>query len=78
MYKILSSMKKDRLQAIVYILIGAFFVYWAQSHSPKAGIGQVIGNEISGSYTMSETWYYITLAIGAVLAIWGVFKLIRK
>jgi len=71
-------MKKTQLQAIIYVLIGAFFIYWAQSHSPKAGFGQVIGNELSGSYNLSETWYYITLVVGAALGLLGIMKLVKK
>ncbi|MEN8250252.1 MAG: DUF3185 family protein [Bacteroidota bacterium] len=71
-------MKKEKLQAIIFILVGAFFIYWAQTHSPKAGIGNMIGNELSGSYTMNETWYYLTLVIGAALAIVGVVRFVKK
>ena len=44
--------------------------------SPKAGFGKIVGNELAGSYTMSETWYYISLTIGIALAAYGVYKLI--
>lgn len=71
-------MKKHVLQALIYILIGAFFIYWAQDHSPKSGLGKIVGNELSGSYTMNETSYYITLAIGAALAVMGITKFIKK
>lgn len=71
-------MKKNILQAIIFILVGAFFIYWAQAHSPKAGVGRMIGNELSGSYTMSENWYYISLVIGAGLAVVGIKKFMKK
>lgn len=71
-------MKKHIQQAILFILVGAFIIYWAQTHSPKAGIGNIIGNELSGSYTMSENWYYISLVIGAGLAVIGVKKILKK
>ena len=72
------TMKKNMQQAIIFILIGAFFIYWAIDHSPKAGLGKIVGNELGGSYTMSETWYYITLVIGAALAVLGVKKFLNK
>lgn len=65
-------------QPIIFILIGAFLIYWAIDHSPKAGFGKIMGNELSGSYTMSETWYYVTLIVGAALAIFGVMKIMKK
>ena len=71
-------MKNKTLQSIIFILVGAFFIYWAQAHSPKAGLGKMIGNELAGSYTLSEGWYYITLALGAGLAVFGVWKIIKK
>ncbi|MGL1885232.1 MAG: hypothetical protein OCD76_01860 [Reichenbachiella sp.] len=64
--------------AAISILIGAFFIYWAMTHSPKSGLGNRIGNEMAGSYTMSEGSYYITLAIGAAAAVYGIWKLIKK
>jgi hypothetical protein len=36
-------------------LIGTFVIFCAYSHSPKAGVVKIIGNELAGSYTMSET-----------------------
>ena len=71
-------MKNNVLQAIILLLVGGFFIYWAQSHSPVAGLVEKLGNELSGSYTLSETWYYITLGIGAALGVMGVFKLLKK
>ena len=70
-------MKKGKLQGIIIGLIGAFVIYWAQTHSPKAKLGQIIGNQISGSYTMSETSYYLSLALGIGLVAYGVFKLVK-
>jgi hypothetical protein len=65
-------MKKGLLQGVVLLGIGAFVIYWAMTHSPKAGLGQMLSNELSGSYTMSETAYYVSLAVGAVVALLGV------
>ena len=71
-------MKKNVQQALLFVIIGAFFIYWAIDHSPKAGLGQIVGNELGGSYTMSETWYYVTLAIGAAFAVFGIKKFLNK
>ena len=71
-------MKNNILKAIIYLIIGAFVIYWAIDHSPKANLGQIIGNEISGSYTMSETWYYVSLGIGAIFVLLGLKKLAGK
>lgn len=65
------------LKSIITLAIGLFIIYWAQSHSPEAGIGEIISNEISGSYTMSETWYYISLVAGSVISIFGVLRLYK-
>ncbi len=70
-------MKKGKVIGIVLILVGAFTIYWAQTHSPQAGVGQIIGNALSGSYTMSEGSYYFTLVIGATLGLFGLYKLIK-
>ncbi|MFY0689833.1 MAG: hypothetical protein JXQ90_21870 [Cyclobacteriaceae bacterium] len=70
-------MNKSKQIGLLLTLVGAFCIYWAYSHSPKAGIGKIVGNELSGSYTMSETSYYISLAIGAVIAIYGVMKFVK-
>ena len=67
---------KKKQQGIIMALIGAFVIYWAYAHSPKAGFGKIVGNELAGSYTMSETWYYISLTIGIALAVYGVYKLV--
>jgi len=68
---------KNTKSGIISILLGAFFIYWAETHSPKK-IGQAIGNAFSGSYTMNETSYYICLGVGVVLAIFGILKLVKK
>ncbi len=69
-------MKKSKVAGLVMLFIGAFVIYWAQTHSPNAGIGQVVGNAISGSYTMSENAYYISLIAGIAIGAYGVFKLV--
>ncbi|MEP5611809.1 MAG: hypothetical protein ABJP45_06140 [Cyclobacteriaceae bacterium] len=69
-------MNKSKQTGIIMVLIGAFTVYWAQSHSPK-DLGQIVGNELSGSYTMSETWYYISLIAGIAVIVYGISKIIK-
>jgi len=68
------NMNKSKLQGIITASIGAFVIYWAYSHSPKAGLGKIIGNELSGSYTMSETWYYASLALGIAIGVYGIYR----
>lgn len=70
-------MKKNQLQGIIYLLIGVFVIYWAQAHSPRAGLGKIIGNELSGSYVMNETWYYITLFAGIALGLIGIYRFLK-
>jgi hypothetical protein len=70
-------MKKSKLSSIIFVLVGAFMIYWAETHSPK-DVGQVIGNVVSGSYTMSETGYYISLVAGIAVAVYGVFTFVKS
>lgn len=65
------------LKGILILAVGIFLVYWAESHSPK-NLGKMIGNELSGSYTLSETWYYICLGAGILVGIVGVLKTFRS
>ncbi|MEP2773711.1 MAG: hypothetical protein ABJH05_16275 [Fulvivirga sp.] len=65
------------LKSLLTLAIGLFIIYWAQSHSPEAGVGDIISNELSGSYTMSSTWYYISMVAGSVITIFGVLKLYK-
>ena len=67
-------MNKNKLTAVIFMLVGAFMIYWAQTHSPTAKIGQIVGNELSGSYTMSETWYYISLILSVGVIGYGAYK----
>ena len=70
-------MKKNIKTGTIYLLVGAFFIYWAETHSPKK-LGQAIGNALSGSYTMDETSYYTCLGVGIAVGLFGIFKLIKK
>ncbi|PIB35935.1 hypothetical protein BFP72_11285 [Reichenbachiella sp. 5M10] len=71
-------MKNYMKLALLYIVIGAFFIYWAMTHSPNASLGTIVRNEIGGSYTLSSNWYYAMLFVGAVSAVIGVWKLIVR
>lgn len=62
---------------IIITVLGAFIIYWAQTHSPKAGLGQITENFFSGSYTMSAHWYYFSLVLGIVLAVFGLLKIFK-
>jgi TRAP-type C4-dicarboxylate transport system permease small subunit len=67
-------MKSGLVRGLVLIGVGAFIIYWAVTHSPKAGVGQMITNELSGSYTMSEGAYYASLVVGTILAVLGLLR----
>ncbi len=62
---------------LIQALVGAFIIYWAQTHSPKAGIGQITKNFFQGSYTMSEPWYYVSLVLGIVILLHAILKLTK-
>ncbi|MEO9964477.1 MAG: hypothetical protein ABJF11_01740 [Reichenbachiella sp.] len=70
-------MKKNQSIGIILLGIGVFFIYWAQTHSPK-NLGKVIGNAFSGSYTMSEFSYYTCLGLGIAIGLYGILKLMKK
>lgn len=70
-------MSKNIKSGLIHLVLGGFFIFWAETHSPKK-LGQAIGNAFSGSYTMDETSYYICLTIGVVIALLGVKKMIGK
>lgn len=65
------------LRGILMIALGIFLIYWAQTHSPK-DVGQVIGNAISGGYTLSEPWYYGCLGAGILVGIVGVLRTFKS
>ena len=62
---------------LIMSAVGAFVIYWAQMHSPKAGIGQISKNFFAGSYTMSEPWYYASLVSGIALTVYGLLKWLK-
>ncbi len=70
-------MKPGMIRGIALLAIGIFIIYWAQTHSPN-DLGKVIGNTFSGSYTMSEPWYYISLGLGILIGIVGVLRTFKS
>ncbi|HNP20113.1 MAG TPA: hypothetical protein PKL31_16865 [Fulvivirga sp.] len=65
------------LKYIILLAIGIFIIYWAMEHSPEAGLGQKISNELSGSYTMSEPWYYVSLTLGSLISFLSIVKIFK-
>lgn len=65
---------KALIPSLIMVAVGAFILYWASTHSPKAGIGKMVQNELSGSYTMSEPWFYASLVVGTVIAVVGLMR----
>lgn len=61
------------IRGIAFIGVGIFLIYWAQTHSPN-DLGKVIGNGLSGGYTLPEPWYYICLGGGIVIGILGILR----
>ena len=70
-------MKSGLIRGILFIAVGIFCIYWAQTHSPK-DLGQVIGNNLSGSYTLSEPWYYGLLGIGILVGVIGILRTFKS
>jgi hypothetical protein len=66
-------MKSGMIRGLVLIAVGTFLIYWAQTHSPK-DFGKVIGNAVSGSYSLSEPWYYVCLGAGIVVGVVGILS----
>lgn len=71
-------MKSGMIKGLVLLGLGAFIIYWALTHSPKAGLGQMITNEVSGSYTMGEPAYYASLVVGTIIGVLGVISLYKS
>lgn len=69
--------KRGKQVPIVLIALGAFTLYWAWDHSPKAKLGKIVGNALAGSYTMSEEGFYFSAALGAGLILYGLYKLLK-
>ena len=69
---------QQTLRGLLIAAIGMFCIYWAQTHSPNAGLGKMISNELSGSYTLSETWFYITMVFGVAATVVGLFRVYKS
>lgn len=65
------------LKGILLVAVGIFLIYWAQTHSPK-NFGQVIGNSLKGSYSLSEPWYYVCLGLGILVGVVGVLRTFKS
>ena len=61
------------IRGLALIGIGIFLIYWAQTHSPN-NIGKVIGNTLTGGYTLSDPWYYACLGGGILIGIVGILR----
>lgn len=61
------------IRGVVLLAIGIFLIYWAQTHNPNE-LGKVIKNELTGSYTLPEPWYYVTLGAGILIGIIGLLR----
>ena len=70
-------MKPGMFIGLLFVAIGAFLIYWAQTHSPQ-DLGKVIGNAVSGSYTLSEPWYYANLGLGIIVGAIGVLGIYKS
>lgn len=70
-------MKNGLITGILLIAAGIFMIYWAQAHSPK-DLGNVLGNAISGSYTMSKNGYYFSLGSGILVGIIGLLRTFKS
>ncbi len=66
-------MNNGMVKGILSLAVGLFLIYWAQTHTPNK-LGKIIENELSGSYTLPEHWYYICLGLGIIFGIVGVLK----
>lgn len=64
-----------KLIGILLLAAGIFIVIWTINHAPTAGIGEKLGRELQGSYTMSEPAYYASLVAGVVVGVLGIMRL---
>lgn len=70
-------MKSGFLKGIIFVAVGVFCLYWTQTHAPS-NMGEQLLRKASGSYSLSEPWYYASLALGAVLVIFGGMSIYRE
>ena len=66
------------IKGVIFILLGIFVLYWSQTHSPNAGMGKIISNELSGSYAMGEGWYYFSIVVGTAFAALGAIRIYKS
>ncbi|MFQ3212610.1 MAG: hypothetical protein ACJAT1_001963 [Marivirga sp.] len=71
-------MNKNKLRGILFIALGVFVLAWTYQHRPsEALVNKINGIFDDSSYSMSDTWYYICLAAGAVITALGFRSLIK-
>ncbi|WP_421894014.1 hypothetical protein [Marinoscillum sp.] len=66
-------MKSGMIRGLLFIAVGLFLIYWAQTHTRK-NLGNLIDGMSSESYTMSEPWYYACLGLGILVGVVGVLR----
>lgn len=65
------------IKGLLLVAIGAFFIYWAQTHTPNRDLLDAVNNEIIGSYALSKPMYFATLAFGGILGVLGLIRLYK-
>ncbi len=70
-------MKSGLIKGILFLVIGVFCIYWTQTHAP-GNVGEVLLKKASGSYSLSEPWYYASLVLGAALTIYGGLSMYKE
>lgn len=65
------------LRPVLLLAIGLFIIYWSLEHSPES-LGKMITNELTGSYTLSEPMYYISLVVGSIIGLLGLVSLLKS
>ena len=65
------------IKGLLILAIGAFLIYWAQTHTPNRDLLDAVNNEIIGSYALSKPMYFITLAVGAILSVLGLMRVYK-
>ncbi len=65
------------IKGLSILAIGAFLIYWAQTHTPNKDLLDAVNNEIIGSYALSEPMYFATLVFGGILGVLGLISLYK-
>ncbi|MDX9770712.1 MAG: DUF3185 family protein [Tenuifilaceae bacterium] len=71
-------MKSKVFVGILLLVVGLVIVYWAYNHSPHAGLGNIVINELSGSFTLSKPAYAGVTIGGIIIAVLGLYKIFKK